>query len=88
MLFNMQFSRYDLTDVYQSLTASIHSNPLITGKNQFYNSTSLLDWVNTLVIAGFAFLSTRWNMSVLFITLSGIFLRNLAPTYFPIPSPA
>ena len=73
MLFNMQFSRYVLTEVYQSLTASIDSNPLITGKNQFYNSTSLLDWVNTLVIAGFAFLSTRWNMSVLFRTLSGIF---------------
>ena len=35
------------------------SNSLITGKNQLYNSNSLLEGVNTFITADFAFLSTR-----------------------------
>ena len=47
---------------------------LITGKNQFINSISLLDRVNTSVFAGFAFPSAHWDMSVLYETLPGLFL--------------
>jgi len=71
----MRFSRY-VSDCmfYQSLECLNPLSALITGKNQLYNSNSLLEGVNTFVIAGFAFLSARWNVSVLFKTLSGIFL--------------
>ncbi|MFR3824821.1 MAG: hypothetical protein ACLTZG_26165, partial [Hungatella hathewayi] len=37
-IFNMWFSRYMQTEVYQSLADSINSNPLITGKNQLYGT--------------------------------------------------
>ena len=57
---------------YQSLECSRLLSVLITGKYQLYNSNSLLEGVNTFVIADFAFLSIRWNVSVLFKTLSGI----------------
>ena len=36
--FNMRFSRYVMTDIYQSLADLIYSNPLITGKNQLYGT--------------------------------------------------
>ena len=40
--FNMWFSRYVLTEVYQSLASSIYLNLLITGKNQLL--TALPCW--------------------------------------------
>ena len=63
-----------LTEVYQSSGNSMCLASLITGKNQFINSTSLLDRVNTSVFAGFAFPSAHWDMSVLCKTLPGLFL--------------
>ena len=70
----MWFSRYGSDCIfYQSLERSSFLSLLITGKNQLYNSNSLLEGVNTFVIADFAFLSIHWNVSVLFKTLSGIF---------------
>ena len=40
--FNMRFSRYIMTEVYQSLASSINLSLLITGKNQFL--TALPCW--------------------------------------------
>ena len=74
MLFNMQFSRYDLTDVYQSLGLSIRSNFLITGKNQLYNSTALLDRVNILSSRISPFSQPAKKCLFYFKTLSSYFL--------------
>ena len=38
IVFNMWFSRYIVTDVYQSLANLMNSNSLITGKNQLYGT--------------------------------------------------
>ena len=64
IVFNMWFSRYIVTEFYQSSVGLINSNPLITGKNQLYG-TALPCWSRLTHlfhlhgITGFAFISTH-----------------------------